>query len=176
MEEIEEVLEKKTIEKSLESAIAKILQLSFLVGLTVLAPYAGHQLITGTIVNALLFIAVALVGLEYAFFLCLIPSLISLYTGFLALAMAPIVPFIIVGNALLVFVFARLKNKGFWNAALPAAFIKFIFIFCAAFILANSLLHGMAKNLILMFSWPQLATAIAGAAIAFIFLKIVKKI
>lgn len=176
MEELEEALEQQATGKGLESVISKVLQLSFFVGLAVLAPYFGNQLLTGTIVNALLFIAVVLVGLEYAFFLCLIPSLISLYTGFLSMVMAPIVPFIIISNGLLIFVFAKLKNRGFWFAAIPAAFIKFIFIFSAAFLLANSFLQGMAKNLIFMFSWPQLATALAGAAISYILLKVTKKI
>lgn len=162
---------------------AKTFQLSTCVALAVAAPYFVNQLITGSIVNALLFISASALGLESAFLLCLIPSLISIYTGLLPLALAPMIPFIMTGNALLVLVFSKLTNpsaslraRNFWAGAIPAAFIKFIFIWSVGMILANSVLHGISKTVLLMISWPQLATAIAGAAIAFSFLKIIKKI
>jgi hypothetical protein len=151
-------------------------QLSVCVAIAVAAPYFSIQLITGSIVIALLFVSVAVFGLETAFLLCLIPSLISLYTGLLPLAIAPMIPFIMTGNALLIIVFTKLKSRGFWYGALPAAFVKYIFIYSVGMLLANSILHGIAKNVLLMISWPQLATAIAGTCIAFLFLKLIKKI
>lgn len=154
----------------------RVFQLAIFVAIAVLAPYFSNQLITGSIVNALLFISVSVVGIESAFILCLVPSLISIYTGLLPLALAPMIPFIITGNALLVLTFSKLSKKGFWAGAVPAAIIKFIFIWSVGMVLANSVLHGIAKNVMLMVSWPQLATAIAGAAIAFLFLKTIKKI
>jgi hypothetical protein len=154
----------------------KTFQLSIFVALAVVAPYFGNQLITGSIVNALLFISVSILGLEYALLLCFIPSLISIYTGLLPLALAQMIPFIMTGNALLILVFYKLKKKNFWLGAVLAAFIKFIFIWSVGMLLANSVLHGISKAVTLMISWPQLATAIAGAAIAFLFLKIIKKI
>ena len=69
---------------------------------------------------------------------------------------------------LLILVFVKLKNRGFWFSAIPAALVKFAFIYFAGMILL--------KNISLMISWPQLATAITGAAIAFLFLKTIKKI
>lgn len=154
----------------------KALQLSVFVAIAVVAPYFANQLITGSIVNALLFISASVLGLEAAFLLCLIPSLISIYTGLLPLALAPMIPFIMTGNALMVLVFSGLKKRGFWLGAIPAAFIKFIFIWAVGMLLANSVLHGMSKAVMLMISWPQLATAIAGSAIAFFFLKATRKI
>ncbi|MCX6724063.1 MAG: iron hydrogenase [Candidatus Staskawiczbacteria bacterium] len=154
----------------------KTFQLSIFVGLAVVAPYFSNQLITGSIVNALLFISVRLMGIESAFLLCLIPSLISIYTGLLPLALAPMIPFIMTGNALMVLVFYSLKKKGFWFGAIPSAFVKFIFIWLAGTVLAGSVLHGIASKVALMISWPQLATAIAGASIAYLFLKIIRKL
>ncbi len=154
----------------------KTFQLSACVALAVAAPYFINQLITGSIVNALLFISVSTLGIESAFLLCLIPSLISIYTGLLPLALAPMIPFIMTGNALLVLTFAKFKARGFWAGAILAALIKFIFIWSAGIILANSILHGISKTVMLMISWPQFATAIAGAAIAYLFLKAIKKI
>ncbi len=156
--------------------LAKVLQLSGFVALAVLAPYFSNQLITGSVVNALLFISVYILGIEAAFLLCLIPSLISIYTGLLPLALSPMIPFIMTGNALLILVFVNLKKRGFWFGAVPAALIKFIFIWGAGMILASSVLSGILKNIMLMISWPQFATAIAGAAMAYLFLKTIKKI
>ncbi|OGZ78178.1 MAG: hypothetical protein A2358_02405 [Candidatus Staskawiczbacteria bacterium RIFOXYB1_FULL_37_44] len=176
MEEQENV-----ISLNISKIVTKSLAFCGFLAVAVVAPYFGNQLITGSIVNALLFISASIMGIEAAFLLCLVPSLISLYTGLLPLAIAPMIPFIMTGNALLILVFVTIKNWGvgppnFWAAAIPAAIIKYIFIFSAGTILANSILHGIAKNVFLMISWPQLATAIAGAAIAFLFLKTVKRI
>ena len=154
----------------------KTFQLSICVAIAVLAPYFLNQLITGAIVNALLFISASMFGLETAFLLCLIPSLISLYTGLLPLAIAPMIPFIMTGNAILVLIFYTFSKKKFWFGAIPAAFVKYIFIYSVGMFLANSILSGTAKSVMLMISWPQLATAIAGAAIAYLFLKTIKKI
>lgn len=153
----------------------KTFQLSIFVALAVAAPYFGHQLITGSIVNALLFISVGVMGIESAFLLCLIPSLISIYTGLLPIALAPMIPFIMTGNALLVLVFWGLKNKSFWFGAISASVVKFIFIWSVGTLLANSVLSGIAPKLALMISWPQLATALLGACIAYLFLKIIRK-
>ena len=156
-------------------ALAKALELGVFISVAIIAPFFGNQLITGSIINAILFISATIMGVEYAILLCLIPSLISMYTGFLSLVLAPMIPFIMTGNVLLVLVYSSLKEKGFWMGATPAALVKFIFIWLLGMILANGILHGVAKNIILMIGWPQLATAISGAAIAFIFLKIIKK-
>jgi hypothetical protein len=169
--------QEKVISLDLKLIATKTFQLSIFVAIAVLAPYFANQLITGSIVNALLFISVSVLGLESAFFLCLIPSLISIYTGLLPLALAPMIPFIMTGNALLILIFVKLKGRGFWAGAISAALIKYIFIWSVGMLLASSVLKGtIAKNVLLMVSWPQFATAIAGAAIAFLFLKTIKKI
>ena len=173
MEEQEDVI---SLGIDIKLVAVKTFQLSVCVALAVAAPYFLNQLITGFIVNALLFISASTLGLESAFLLCLIPSLISIYTGLLPLALAPMIPFIMMGNTLLVLTFSRLGKKNFWAGAIPAAIIKYVFILSVGTILASSVLKGTAKNVLLMISWPQLATAIAGAVIAYLFLKIIKKI
>ena len=157
------------ISLDIKKVATKTFQLSIFVGLAVAAPYIGNQLITGSIVNALLFISAVTMGLESAFLLCLIPSLISIYTGLLPLALAPMIPFIMTGNALLVLTFSKFKEKGFWYGAIPAALIKYAFIFCVGTVLANSVLHGISAKVVLMISWPQLATALSGACLAYLF-------
>ena len=166
--------QENVVSLDIKSVAVKTFKLSIFVALAVVAPYFSNQLITGSIVNALLFISVSVMGLESAFLLCLIPSLISIYTGLLPLALAPMIPFIMTGNALMVLIFSKLEKRNFWVSAVSAAFTKFIFIWSVGMILANSVLSGIAKNITLMISWPQLATAVAGAAIAYLFLKIKK--
>jgi hypothetical protein len=166
------------------SIITKVFYASIFIGLAISAPYFLNQLITGSIVNALLFISASVLGLEAAFLLCMIPSLVSIYTGLLPMALLPMIPFIMIGNALLVFTFSKLANpsarlsaSNFWKGAISAAFVKFIFIWSAGMVLASFILKGaVVKNVMLMISWPQFATAISGAAIAYLFLKAIKKI
>lgn len=170
--------QENVVSVNLKQVLVKSAVFCGFVAIAIIAPYFGNQLITGSIVNALLFISASVLGLEAAFLLCLIPSLISIYTGLLPLVLAPIIPFIMTGNAILVLIFYRRRtsaNGRFWSSAILAAFVKFAFIFATGMILVNSVLHGIAKSVLLMISWPQLATAIAGACIAFLFLKIIKK-
>jgi len=166
--------QENVVSLDIKSVATKTFQLSIFVALAVVAPYFSNQLITGSIVNALLFISVSIMGFESAFLLCLIPSLISIYTGLLPLVLAPMIPFIMTGNALMVLSFSKLSKKGFWFGAIPAAVIKFAFIWVVGMVLVNSVLHGIAKNILLMIGWPQLATAITGASIAYLFLSIIK--
>ena len=168
--------QEKVILIDIKLIATKVFQLSVFVALAVAAPYFLNQFITGSIVNALLFISASFLGLEAAFLLCLIPSLISIYTGLLPIALAPIIPFIMTGNALMVLVFSKFSKNNFWVGAIPAAIIKFAFIWSVGMVLAGSVLKGsIAKNVLLMIGWPQLVTAIAGATIAYLFLKIIKK-
>lgn len=156
----------------IKSLITKVFQFSIFVAIAVTAPYFLNQLVTGSIVNALLFIAVFVLGIESALLLCFIPSIISIYTGLLPTVLIPMIPFIIIGNVLLVLTFYFLRKKEFLIGVIPAILIKFLFIFVVGNILASTILNGIASKVILMVSWPQLATATAGACIAFLFLKI----
>lgn len=156
-------------------ALMTTLQLGIFISLTIMAPFFGNQFLTGSIVNALLFISATIMGVEYAILLCLIPSLVSIYTGFLPFILAPFIPFIMIGNILLVLVYSFLKQKGFWIGAIFASFVKFIFIGVSGLIMTNSILSGVTKNVVTIISWPQLATAISGACIAYLFLKIVRR-
>jgi len=169
-------MEENIVSLDIKRIAAKAFQLSIFVAIAVAAPYFVNQLITGSIVNALLFISAVMLGLESAFFLCLIPSLISIYTGLLPIALVPMIPFIMTGNALLVLIFYKFGKQKFWQGAMPAVIIKFAFICVVGIVLANSVLSGIAPAVMIIISWPQLATALAGACVAYLFLKTIKKI
>lgn len=140
-----------------------------LVLVAVAAPLLGHnQAITGPIVNATLFLAVILLGMRAGVLVGMLPSCIALASGLLPWVMAPMIPFIIVGNAMLVLVFGFLRKESFWLAVISAGFLKFIFLFGSSLTLINLVLaKPIAQKVAAMFSWPQLATALAGGLIAY---------
>ncbi len=149
-----------------------------LVGISIIAPLLGlNQALAGSIVNSALFIAVALFGPQTAVLVALMPSLIAASTGLLPLALAPMIPFIIIGNILLISVFSLLKKKNYWVRVFSAGFLKFVFLFSASSIMFDLLLgEKIASKVAVMMSWPQLFTAISGGLIAYLFLKSIKKL
>lgn len=147
------------------------LKLIVLFGLAILAPLIQNQLITGTIVNAILFISVFVLGFRKALLIAFFPSLISLGLGLLPAVMAPMTPFIILGNIILVGLFAMLKNKNYWFAAVSGAIIKFVWLLITSQIIISLFIKGaVSTKIAAMMSWPQLVTAIFGSVVAY-FLK-----
>jgi len=152
-----------------EKVFLKAAQFLAVLSLIVIAPLAGNQFVTGTIVNASLLVSVALFGLGGAISLCFIPSIISLFTGLLPFVMAPMIPFIIMGNVLLVLVFDLLRRRNFFLGVVPGALLKFSFLFLTS----NYLIHffvkeAVASKIAVMMSWPQLVTALLGGAVAYV--------
>ena len=152
-------------------------QFALLTGIATLAPLFQHQAITGPIINATLFISTILLGIQAGVLIGLIPSLIALSVGLLPATLAPMIPFIVAGNTILVVVFNYLKEKNYWLAIVGASLLKFIFLFNTSSIVINLLFKKeVASKVAIMMSWPQLLTALAGGLIAYCFLKTFKKI
>lgn len=149
-----------------------LIQFVVLVGVATVAPLFKQQIITGSIVNATLFIAAMSLGIRGAILVGIVPSLISLSVGLLPLALAPMVPFIIASNAILIFVFNYLHNKNYWLRIISAGFLKFIFLFGTSTIIIDLFLKKeIAHSIARMMSWPQLLTALLGGLLAYIFSK-----
>jgi len=147
-----------------------------LFAVAVCAPIFGSQYITGTLVNATLFLAVVLIGVRGAVLIGVIPSLVSLSTGLIALAIAPMILFVIFSNALLIVVFVSLKNKSYWGGIISASILKFAFLsVISSFVIGNFVSAQIASNLALMMSYPQLFTALSGGILAFVVLGVIKK-
>ena len=127
----------------------------------ILAHTPNNQWITGTIVNALLFIACFRVGIVNAIFIGLLPSAIALMRGLLPLPMVAMLPYIMIGNAAMVSAFGLIKIKSFLTRAMIASVLKFGVIFGAV-----SLLVTVPHQIAIMMGWPQLITALAGGLIA----------
>jgi uncharacterized membrane protein len=147
-----------------------------LLGIATAAPLIRNQFITGPIVNATLLIAVALLGMRDGLLIGLIPSSIALATGLLPPVLAPMIPFIIVGNAILVVTFGYLRNKNYWLGLVSGSILKFAFLSGTSSVVINLLSNkAVAANVAVMMSWPQLVTALAGGLLAYGFIQGIKK-
>ncbi len=153
--------------------ISVLSQFIILMGIAVTAPLLAHQqAISGPIINAALFISTVLLGVRGAILIALVPSLIALSVGLLPPILAPMIPFIMLGNAILILAFSYLREKNYWLAMISASLIKFLFLWGTSSIVINLLLKKeIAQKIALMMGWPQLLTALAGGLIAYLFLR-----
>lgn len=157
--------------------ILVLVQFCAIMGVALTAPLIHSQIITGPIVNAVLFVSTAFFGVQAAILVGLIPSLVALSIGLLPPVLAPMVPFIMVSNTILVMVFGCLKEKNYWLGVVSASILKFLFLAGTSSVVVNLLLKKeVALKVAAMMSWPQLFTALAGGIIAYLFLKGLKKI
>lgn len=150
---------------------------TFLVGLLallVIPPFFIHnQFITGPLVNAILLSSAVIgsgtVGVTYG----LLPSTIALTSGLLPSPLAPMVPFIMLGNAIYVVIFKYFYAKNTLIAIFTGSIAKFAFLnACVFWVLPNLLKNKFLSKVAVMMSWPQLVTAVVGGVIA---LGIIKK-
>ena len=149
-----------------------------ILGLSVLAPLFKIQMVTGPMVNALLFIATVMLGPSSAMLIGILPSVFSLSVGLLPFVLAPMIPFIIISNAILILTFNYFQQKNYWLGVVVASVFKYVFLIVTSQTIVNLFLKGMplAKAVALMMSWPQLMTALIGGVVAYLFLKFIKKI
>ena len=147
----------------------------FLAVLVIMPAYIHSQWYTGPVVNALLLLTAVLVGTPEAIVIGLIPGVVALSSGLLPVALAPVLPFIMLGNALFILVFYYLKKTNFFAAIIAASIIKFTFLHTMTiFVISGLLSKKIAASAAVMMSWPQLITALAGGLIAWIALKTVE--
>ena len=153
---------------SLNKTLLRSSQFALVLALILFAPLIGNQFVTGTIVNASLLASVVIFGLPGALLLCFIPSVVSLFTGLLPWVMAPMIPFIIMGNILLVWVFDLLRRRNFFLGVVPGALLKFSFLFLTSSYLIHFFVkEAVASKIAAMMSWPQLVTALLGGLVAY---------
>jgi len=132
--------------------------------------FVHQQFLTGPIINALLILSLLYLGKNQALFLALIPSTVALSRGLLPLALAPMLPFIMISNCLYLLIFASLHShnqvKNFL-AIFIAALFKAGFLFLISKLLMESMLAApLASKIASMMSWPQLWTAVLGGVMA----------
>lgn len=135
------------------------------------------QLITGSLINALLFLAVMLVGTAAAALLGIFTPLTALLAGILAPPLAPLVPFIMAANAILAGMFGLLagelppRGNNFFTsrlsmAVLAAAVTKFVFLYAVTRWVLSWLHLHLPPAALAAFQMPQLYTALMGGVLA----------
>ncbi len=153
--------------------------LTFLVLLVaaITAPiFIKQQLITGTIVNAAIIIGTVL-STRDGLLIGLLPSSLALATGLLSPVLAPVVPFIILGNAILVLTFAYFRKFNFWAGVAFGSFFKFTFLYATSTVFIGLLAPKLVAPVVTqMMTWPQLITALAGGLVAFGYFKLTGKL
>lgn len=152
--------------------VTSLVQFSALTAIAVFAPLTHNQIITGSLVNATLFIAAATLGFRGATLISFVPSLLALFFGTLPISLAPFIPFIILSNILLVLVFISFRKANYFVRIFSAAALKFLFLFTISSWAFSFLFQGaLFKTALIMLGWPQLITALIGGALAYAFLK-----
>jgi len=157
-----------------------------LLTLATAAPLVGlhSQWLTGPIVNMALILAVYLLGVRGALLIGILPSTIALGTGLLPAVLAPMIPFIIISNTLLILVIdffkklsgAELDIKNYGIGLFFAAGIKYLFLFVTSGVVINLLLQqSLAIQVAQLMSWPQFFTAVIGGILAWGSLKLLNR-
>lgn len=168
----------ESIEQGITSEKIRLLIFAIFLALLILMPFLfTSQWITGPTVNAALFIAAVILGPTQAMLLGLMPSTVALSAGLLPFVLAPMVPFIMLSNVILVLVFYYLYKKNYFVALSVSAFLKFAFLHqTVTWVMSRFLESKIVTTLGVMMSWPQFFTAIIGGLIAYAFLKQIKKV
>lgn len=138
---------------------------AILLALTVVVQMFGWpQLVTGPLVNAMLLLACIFVSPSSAVIIGLTTPLVAFSRGILAPPLAPMIPFIMLGNAVFVVLFSLLRRRSSWGeimGILAGAVAKF-----AVLALAVQFLTKLPPLVAKAMQWPQLLTAIIGGAVA----------
>jgi len=160
------------IDLAQKKALVKVSAFAVFLAIAILAPLLKQQLITGSIVNAVLFISTAYLGITAGILISFIPSLFAGSVGLLPLPLLPMIPYIIMGNIILVLCFGFLRKKSFLLSAILASLLKFLFLFGASSFIINFFIQkALPAKIVVMMAWPQLITALSGSLIAFVVLK-----
>ncbi|MEA1936537.1 MAG: iron hydrogenase [Patescibacteria group bacterium] len=164
-------LKEKTFERININYIAQFMALA---SVAVFLPYlVPSQWIVGPIVNAVLILTLLKFGFRNAIAIAIVPSIVALSSGLLPVILAPIVPFIMASNIILIFCVDwcynnfQDKTKGYWVGVFVGAGLKFSFLFLSVSIISGLLIQQeLAVKVAQMMSWPQLCTAVIGGVIA----------
>ncbi|MCX7729703.1 MAG: ECF transporter S component [Candidatus Caldatribacterium sp.] len=121
--------------------------------------------VAGPLVNAMLLLATVFVGVGGGVLIGLLTPWVALLRGILPAPLGPIVPFIMLGNAVFVTVFGLFRRKGEFFFAIGGvvlgAFAKYLVLSQAV-----RLLIDLPPPVARMMQVPQLITALLGETIA----------
>ncbi len=149
-------------------ALALIFQIGF--------RYVSQPLV-GPLVNFTLIISAALVGTTSGVIVGCLTPLIAFFFGIMPLF--PLVPFIMIGNALFVFLFNIIRRNmnilGNTVGIIIAALAKFAFLIISVKYIVTLIVPKIPPKIIAAFSLPQLYTALIGGFLAIIIIKFIQR-
>ncbi len=162
--------------------VAQLLGKVIPAGAAIVGAFSATQLVTGSLVNCVLFVFTATTGIWSGVAIGILSSILASLVG-VGPAIPAVTPVIACGNAVLAVVFGLLHGKE-WNfprwaaSAVAAAVVKCAFLWvCVPFVLG--LLSGVPEKQVaavsIMFSWPQGVTALIGGVLAMLVLPRLRK-
>lgn len=151
-------------------------------GAVIAGPFSLTQLVTGSLVNCVLFVFAAQSGLLSGVIIGILSSVLAFFIG-IGPVFPAITPVIACGNALLVIIFCLASGKAADTlrtgiSAVLAAVIKcgFLWITVPAVLrMLGNVPEKQMAALSIMFSWPQGLTALLGATLALLILPRLRK-
>ena len=150
-------------------------------GAVIAGPLSVTQLVTGSLVNCVLFVFTAQVGILSGVIIGLLSSVLASLIG-IGPAVAAVVPVVGCGNAILALIFGLVSGKRpelRAPAVLLAAAVKCGFLWaCVPAVLKalGSVAEKQVASLSIMFSWPQGVTALIGGVLALIIIPRLAKV
>ena len=124
------------------------------------------QPITGPLINTILYLTALLVGSWSGIIIGICTPVIAFMRGILPPPLGPMIPFIALGNGVLVVVFSLLKGKNKILGIITASLVKYLILFTAV-----SYIVDVPDKIAKVMSLPQLFTALSGGVIAILVYK-----
>lgn len=140
-----------------------ITRTAILLALTIIVQFIKMpQLVTGSIVNAMLIVSAYFVTVWSGITIGLLTPIIAFLVGLMGFPM--LIPFIMIGNALYVVLFSAIKNNII--GMITGAVVKFLWL--AASVKYILVMFGVKvpQKIAAAFTFPQLATAIIGGILS----------
>jgi len=154
-----------------QTSIRKISRTAILLSIALVFQMGGFpQFITGPLVNTVLYLAAMIVGWQGGIIIGIFTPVIAAMRGILPPPLTPLIPFIALGNTMLVMVFFLLKSKNKIAGIIIASVVKFLVLVSAV-----KLLVQVPPAIARMMSFPQLVTALAGGFVALLIMNILKR-
>ncbi|ERI90172.1 hypothetical protein HMPREF1982_04112 [Clostridiales bacterium oral taxon 876 str. F0540] len=168
--------------------VKKLVQSSLLLAVVIVFQIIGsripglNQYIVGSVVNAALLVTVFVSGTFYGTAVGVLTPWTALLVGQLKPAMAPFIPFIMLGNAIFAIAFGIIYKRepfGKYAGIIIGAILKFGFLYLSA----NKIIYALNMNfpkkvaeaLSVAMGATQLVTALLGGLLAFVLIEIIFK-
>ena len=149
----------------------------FPAGAVIAGPFSVSQLVTGSLVNCVLFVFTAVGGVWCGVCVGILSAVLASVIG-IGPAVLAVVPLVACGNAILCIVFSVVsKALPRLAAVITAAAVKCGFLWLSVPLLLQAIGASDKQRMMLgiMFSWPQACTALIGGLLAMLIIPRVTK-